>query len=159
MKKIKKFFKKITLSRLIILIFLLIFNSYAWFLYATKVSNSITTHIVSWDVKFQSGQNEIVSNFEINVNKIYPGMDEFEQDIEASNSGETKAIITYSVREITILGNTYTTETGEYTPEELLDMLTDGTYPFNIAITVGNGGEMESGGRNMQHQNFFNMAI
>ena len=145
MKKVKDFFKKITLRRLIVLIILLMFNSYAWFIYATKVYSSLTTHVVAWEIKFQSGLDEIVSNMIINVEKIYPGMEDFEQELDAQNAGETDAIVTYAIREMTILGTTYSTADGDYTPDDLLGMLQDGRYPFEFSIIISNDGEMVEG--------------
>ena len=144
---IKEFFKKITLRKLIILILLLMFNSYAWFIYATKVYNSITTRIVAWDVTFKAGEEEIVTTLLIDVERIYPGMEEFTQIVEAKNLGEMDAVLTYAIREMTILGTTYTAgeeyEVGLfYTPEQLYEILTSADYPFVFEIRVENDGEM-----------------
>lgn len=52
MNKIIKILKKIKLRNLIVLIILLAFNTYAWFIYTTRVSSEITAHVSSWDVEF-----------------------------------------------------------------------------------------------------------
>lgn len=103
MKGIKNFFKKITLRRMLILIFLLMFNSYAWFIYATKVFNSVTTTVAAWEVKFHSGETEVVNTVAVNIPVIYPGMEEFTEEITATNLGEKDAVLTFAIREIKIL--------------------------------------------------------
>lgn len=52
MNKIIKILKKIKLRNLIVLIILLAFNTYAWFIYTTRVSSELTAHVSSWDVEF-----------------------------------------------------------------------------------------------------------
>ena len=42
--------KKVKISNLILLIVLLMFNSYAWFIYNTKVSTSLSAKIEAWDI-------------------------------------------------------------------------------------------------------------
>ena len=152
MEKIKSLLKKITLRRLLLVIFLLIFNSYAWFIYATRVSNSITTHVVAWDIKLKAGEDEITNNVDVNIEKIYPGMEDYQQIVNAQNTGEISATVSYIVKEMTILGETYAIgdeyETDMfYTAEDLLEMLTDGTFPFEFSVTTDNDGEIEIGRR------------
>ena len=43
--------KKVKISNLILLIVLLMFNSYAWFIYNTKVSTSLSAKIEAWDIR------------------------------------------------------------------------------------------------------------
>ena len=67
MKNLKKLFsnKYLTLKTLIILVVLLAFNSYAWFVFATKVSGGLTAHVTSWNITFQIGDDETITNVEI----------------------------------------------------------------------------------------------
>ena len=46
--------KKVKLSNLILLVVLLMFNSYAWFIYNTKVHTSISAKIEAWDIAYIS---------------------------------------------------------------------------------------------------------
>ena len=50
--KTKKGFisKYIKLRTLLILVVLLVFNSYAWFVFATKVSGGLTAHVTSCNI-------------------------------------------------------------------------------------------------------------
>ena len=50
----KGFIKKyVKLRTLIILVVLLVFNSYAWFVFATRVSGGLSAHVTSWNVTFK----------------------------------------------------------------------------------------------------------
>lgn len=77
MKMIVKILKKIKIRNILIL--LLIFNTYAWFVYATKVSSSMSVHVSSWNVEFSIGEDETVTNILIKVERVYPGMETFEK--------------------------------------------------------------------------------
>ena len=52
MSKFIKILKKIKIRNIIILIVLLMFNTYAWFIYTTKVSTDLTAHVSAWNVDF-----------------------------------------------------------------------------------------------------------
>lgn len=71
-KSLKGILKRVNLRTLIILIVLLMFNAYAWFVYTTKVSGEFRAHIEAWDVTFQSGEEEKISQIVYNVDRIYP---------------------------------------------------------------------------------------
>jgi len=142
--KIKEILKTISLRRLFILIFLLIFNAYAWFVFITRGETSITTHVASWEIQFKNSEEQIVSVIEIDIEKIYPGMEPYIYTMEANNLGEMNAVVTYEIREISILGEVYTVGVDDLTTEDLLTMLTDGTYPFDIQVVMDNDGEIEA---------------
>lgn len=124
------------------MIVLLAFNTYAWFLYATEVSTSITAHVTSWNVDFTNEEGESITNILVDVSRIYPGMENFERVIEVINRGESDAKLDYEVEYIEILGDTY--EIGEnYTSDDLENMLNN-NYPFKI--TVEKSGDVLIGG-------------
>ncbi len=139
MNKIIKILKKIKLRNLIILFVLLIVNTFAWFIYATRVSLNISVHVSSWNVEFVSGEEEITTNIEIVLDRIYPGMEDFERVIEVHNKGETPAILTYEIKSLQIMDETFevSEETG-ITSEEIKNKI-ETEYPFKINISVGNG--------------------
>lgn len=107
MEKITRIIKKIQIKNILILIVLLVFNSYAWFIYATKVSSGLSAHITSWNVSFRAGENEITTNVIFEVDKIYPGMETQTKKITALNTGEMKAILSYEIKKIRILDKEY----------------------------------------------------
>ena len=70
----QKLFKRIKLRNLLFLAILMSCNSFAWFIYATKVSNNITAHVRSWNVNFIVGDNNIEETLTFDVESVYPGM-------------------------------------------------------------------------------------
>ena len=142
---IKLILKKIKLSHIIILICLLIFNTFAWFMYATEVSTSMTAYVTSWNIEFAAGEGEIVTKIEIDLDRIYPGMETYEQNITVYNKGESKATLDYEFESIEILGEKF--EIGENFTSEDLENKIKNDYPFKINIVkddsnlVGENGE------------------
>lgn len=127
--------KKVKLKTLILLIVLLSFNSYAWFIYATKVSGGLTAHITSWNVKFKAGEEEITTNVVFEVDRIYPGMEKQTKRLTAFNEGEMKAILSYEIKKIRILTDEYIVNE-DFTQEDLIEMLNN--YPFKLIFEIDN---------------------
>lgn len=132
LENIIKILKKIKIKNILILIMLLLFNTYAWFIYATKIATDITAHVSSWNIEFVTGQEEIATEMLIEVGRIYPGMEKFEKIIEVHNRGETKATLEYEIEEIRIMGETLKIE-DEESQEEIIQKLSL-EYPFKINI-------------------------
>lgn len=133
MEKIVKILKKIQIKNIIILILLLIFNAYAWFIYATKASTSFDVHISSWNVEFAIGDDESTTNIMIAVDRVYPGMEMFEKNITVKNKGEIGAELDYTITAIKILGETFEIDEN-MTSDELEEKLKT-EYPFKINIS------------------------
>ena len=132
MEKIVRILKKIQIKNILILIVLLIFNAYAWFIYATKASSSIDVHISSWNVEFTVGDDESATNILIDVDRVYPGMDTFEKNIIVRNKGEIKAQLDYKIVSITVLGEKISVNE-DMTSEELEEKMQT-EYPFKIKV-------------------------
>ena len=134
MEKIVKVLKKIKIRNLIILVILLMVNTFAWFIYATRVSLDLTVHVSSWNVEFISGNEEITTDMEILVDRIYPGMEIFEKTIEVHNKGETPAILDYEIKSLEVMGDIFEVgqETG-VTSEDIKQKI-EKEYPFKINI-------------------------
>ena len=146
MDKLVKILKKIKLRNIIILILLLVFNTYAWFIYATRVDTSLSVHVSSWDIEFVSGNEEITTDIEIEVDKIFPGMTPFEKNIEVHNKGETKAYLTYELKSLEIMGETFAVnEENGMTSDELEEKIRN-EYPFKILINASGTGILEQNG-------------
>lgn len=134
MSKFLKIIKKIKLRNLIILVVLLAFNTYAWFIYTTKVSLDLTAHVSAWDVQFVSKEGGITSNMLIEVERVCPGMDNFEKIIEVNNRGEVGATLSYEIESLKIMGNTLeVSETSGLTSEDIENKMKN-DYPFKINI-------------------------
>ena len=133
METLVKVLKKIKIKNIIILILLIIFNTYAWFIYATRVSSEISVHISSWNVEFSVGEDETVTNILIAVERIYPGMENTEKNVTVKNNGEIKAELDYQIMSLKVLDQNY--KVGEnITQEELMNKITN-EYPFKINVT------------------------
>lgn len=123
---------------------LLSFNTYAWFVYATRVSTSITAHVSSWNIEFAAGDGETITNIEIDLERIYPGMEDYVQEITVHNEGETPATLSYEFESIEILGEVY--EVNEnYSSEDLQNKI-EQDYPFKILIEKDDGGLSDATG-------------
>ena len=134
MKKIIKIIKIVKIKNIVILILILSFNTYAWFIYATRVSSSLTVHISSWNVEFTIGEDETVTNILIEVERIFPGMEPYEQYVTVKNKGEIKAKLDYEVRTLKIMDEYY--EIGEELSSADLENKMKTDYPFEINISA-----------------------
>lgn len=132
MERIVKILKKIKIKNIIILILLLIFNTYAWFIYATKVSSSLSVHVSSWNVEFSVGEDETVTNILIAVERVYPGMENYEKNVTVKNKGEIKAELDYDIISLKVMDEFY--KIGENITMEELENKLKTDYPFKINV-------------------------
>ena len=134
MHTVLKIMKKIKIRNLIILILLLVFNAYAWFVYTTRVSLDLSAHVSSWDVQFVAKDGGVSSDMIIKVEKVYPGMEDFEKIIEVQNRGEVNVELSYEIESVRIMDETIekNDETG-VTSESIEEKLKK-DYPFKINI-------------------------
>lgn len=141
-----KILKRIKISHLIILISLLLANSYAWFIYIDTVSNKIDVHVKSWQIDFFDGSQPVTDYIEIEADDIFPGMQDYENEVFVHNYGETAAGVEFTVLEADILDTVYRTvegkqETGdtltgdELTSAQVVSMLAN-NYPFTITLAL-----------------------
>lgn len=134
-KKIKRK-RRIRLRTLFLLAITLASNSFAWFIYSTKVSNNITAKVRSWHVNFEIGAGEKAEEYiEINIDSLYPGMDNYQKVLRATNSGEADAHIKYEIEKATILGDDLLNLS--LTDEQIIDKIRN-DYPFTIDFNVSN---------------------
>ena len=133
LKKIWGNIKKIKIQTLLVLIVILSFTSYAWFVYISKVSAGLSAHVEAWQVTFAVDDEEI-HNLTIDVGRIYPGMDDFTQEIRIVNNGEIDGEISFEVTKMIVLGTTYEAS-GSVTTADLTSMLQN-DFPFSIDIQV-----------------------
>lgn len=140
MDKICKALKKIKLKNLIILLLLLVFNTYAWFIYASKVSMGITASVSSWNVEFVSDAGETVTNIDVDVERIYPGMETFEKKVEVHNKGETAATLSYEIKSLKIMDDLYETTGDSGLTSDDIENKIEQEYPFKILIEKDDAG-------------------
>lgn len=148
LKCYKKNLKKIKPIHILIAIFLLIFNTYAWFIYATEVSTGLSVHVKSWKILFKNDDNPIVDYINIDVDNIYPGMKDYVSELEAYNLSESAARVSYEILTARILNTEYKSIEGynyenlevpedAMTSEELAEMLKT-QFPFKLEINIDN---------------------
>lgn len=132
MEKIVRIIKKVKIRNILILILLIIFNTYAWFIYATKVATEISVHISSWNVEFATGEEVTTTNIIIEVERVYPGMDDYVKEITVKNKGEMRAQLSYKIKEIRVLDTQYIVDE-DMTSESFQNKI-ETEYPFKINI-------------------------
>ena len=137
--------RKLRLQTIFLLAILLASNSFAWFVYSTKVSNSITAKVKGWNVNFEIGTGASAEEYiEIVVDSLYPGMEDYNKTLKAVNHGESDAVITYSVEEALVLGDNLLNL--DLSSDQILNKLRN-DYPFKINFNMSsseikaNGGE------------------
>ena len=136
-------------SRLIFLIVLLAANTFAWFIYATKINTDVSVHVRAWNVTFENGDTEIANDVNIVVDSVYPGMEDYEYQIKAYNRSEVDATMTYQILSARILNQEYITVEqktsqglpileGDLTSAQLESKLAN-DYPFSITLATSSG--------------------
>ena len=133
--KRKKIIKKVKFKTLFLLMITLASNSFAWFIYTTKVSSNISAKVREWNVTFEANGQVVEKTIEINIDSLYPGMNAYNQTLTAANSGESKAQITYEIVSTNILGDNLVNY--NYSNEDILNYLKN-NYPFTIEISSTN---------------------
>ena len=147
-KGVLKKLRKVRPSRLVFLIFLVISNTLAWFIYATRIETNVSVHVKSWNIVFEAGDTQITDTVNVNVDSIYPGMQNYVYDITAYNMSEVAANLSYKILEANILGTQYITTEGrgerletvqptDLTSSQLEEILAN-NYPFSITIDISN---------------------
>ena len=134
LKKKKKLLKT---RSIIFALFLLVVNSYAWFVYVSKADLTLSGNVVSWDVKFHDESSEIM-DFDIEIDQLYPGMSVFEKSINILNSSDFEATFSYELSDLYLFG-----EFQDITNEEILNFLNSG-FPFQFEFISSNE-HLESG--------------
>ena len=131
---LKIILKRVRLSTLILLVITLSSTTFAWFIYATKVSTGITAHIDAWDIMFTQNNVPIEEYITVNIPNIYPGMPDFSDHVTAYNRGERDATISYEIVSVRILGTLYTTDE-ILTSAQMVNHLAN-DYPFHITFDL-----------------------
>ena len=136
--------RKLRLQTIFLLAILLASNSFAWFVYSTKVSNSITAKVKGWNVNFEIGTGASAEEYiEIIIDSLYPGMEDYNKTLKAVNHGESDAVISYSVEEALVLGDNLLNL--DLSSDRILDKLRN-DYPFKINFNMSNSEIKANGG-------------
>ncbi len=133
-KKKRIISKKEKIKNMIILVLLLVANSYAWFIYNTEVDTDISVHVSAWSVQFVIDGSPSVANMTIDISEIRPGMDEYTKIIKVYNAGDTEAELRYEVQSLRVMNTTYSVQ-GGLTCEAIENRMNN-SYPFSIEIEI-----------------------
>lgn len=149
-RKQRRIRNRVTLRTIFLLSVTLIFNTYAWFAYATTVSTSMSAHVEAWKVEFEFDSHMIDRVFNYNVDHAYPGMPNNVKTLMVSNTGEKDADLTYEIRKVRIFDDIYISTSavaeGETVPEGATTLTpaqllykVQNDYPFTLSVTIGQG--------------------
>ncbi len=131
---IARVFKRTKLTTLLLLALLFVSNSFAWFVYSTRVQNSVSAYVKAWNVAFEIGTEPSVNYINIDVSDVYPGMTTYTRNIRAANNGDTPAELSYEIMSATLFGVTYEPDENMTSDELAYKLAND--YPFKINITL-----------------------
>lgn len=134
LKKILKLIKRYRFF-LIFMIVLFSVNTYAWFMYVTRVDTSFTAKVRSWNVMFQVHDNNIAQEVVFDTTDIYPGMPDYEDFASVVNTGDTIGNIYFNIKRVQIFSDVYTS--ANYTSAQLLSKL-ENDYPFTVTLSLSN---------------------
>lgn len=134
-EKIRTFFaskrNRAKFRAFMLLVFLLGVNTFAWFIYISKVSVDLTASVVSWDITFMD-EDTVVENAIVEVTDMKPGMPDFSKEFRIINRSGVNASFDYTINKVTIFGDEYQTS-NTLTSDDLIEMLTEET-PFKFSF-------------------------
>ena len=120
--------KKLLRRSLLLALFVLGVNIYAWFIFLNQSQLKVEGNVASWSVTFYDGSEE-VQDLTISE-RLYPGMDTYNKKLSVRNDGEMPATFEYSIHDLTILGKSIDTTNQTSTINSL-----KGDYPFIFEMT------------------------
>lgn len=129
--------RRLNLRSLLFFALLISFNSFAWFIYTNKVATGVDVHVKSWNISFEIDNEQLEEEVSFSVDEMYPGMDDYRDEIRIKNVGETDGKLNYELLSVRILDTEYVVSDDGITSDELLNSLKN-DYPFTIDIGVTN---------------------
>lgn len=134
-EEIKKLKNKLRIKLVFLIAIFLSFNTLAWFIYSSRVENSITTDVRAWRINF-NGDEDNAKIIVFDIEEIYPGMSSYENSVRIQSDGESVANVKYTAVFARILDEEYE-EGDDYTSEEIIEALAE-DYPFKIIFELTN---------------------
>ena len=131
---LKKLKEALGLKTIIFLIVLLSFNTYAWFVFSSRVDTEMGAKVRAWNITFLQADQNVSQAVTFDVDDIYPGMEDFHDEVTITNNGDTNALIGFEINSVRILNTTYTVGS-TYTSDDIIDMLNE-DFPFQVTIAV-----------------------
>lgn len=124
--------RKTIIRSLLLIAFLLIINTFAWFTYITKADLSINGSVVSWEVSFLD-QNSIIKDVNIAITDMKPGMLQFSKTIDIVNNSDVAAKFTYKITSVEFLG----TQIFQGEETDVIKQKLEQDFPFSLKIIPG----------------------
>lgn len=148
-RKQRRIKHRVTLRTLFLLSITLIFNTYAWFMYATTVTTNLSANVEAWRVEFEVNNQSIERVFTININNAYPGMPDQLKTVIIKNRGDKVADISYAIKSVRIFDDKFKAADQLDTNETIEQGTTSSTsaalvskmqndYPFRLGFTLNN---------------------
>lgn len=135
--------RRLNLKTIFVLLLLLSANSYAWFIYSSKVTSGVTAQVRSWNITFRTENTELSEYINFDVSEIYPGMTTYTNSITINNNGDESAKFSYEIEEANILGTQYNKSASN--PSSSIENRLTNSYPFKISLQT-NGNVINAGG-------------
>ena len=122
--------KKIIAIFLMIILLLLV-NTFAWFIFNENVNIKIDTKVKSWNINFTENDKQITDTTNLEIESIYPGMQDENKTIVIKNNGEVASELEYKIKSIELFGERKAV--GENCTQEEMDEYIK-SLPFEIKI-------------------------
>lgn len=106
--------------------FMFAINSFAWFVFMTNGQGHIDADVVEWDIAFINEESQ-VELIDIKIDDLYPGMPDFNHEVEVRNKSDLNATFSYEVEEVIVFGE-------HYSYENLLN-IANSDLPFKITFS------------------------
>ena len=144
-RKQKRIKNRVKIRTLFLLVLTLMFNTYAWFLYVSTVSSSLTAHVEAWHVKFKVDNELVNRDIPIVIEHAYPGMTDEVKTVTIINDGQKDADVRFAIKSIRIFDDIYIAtdllSTGDTIPtgaiettSEILNNKIQTDYPFYLSV-------------------------
>ena len=144
-RKQKRIKNRVKIRTLFLLVLTLMFNTYAWFLYVSTVSSSLTAHVEAWHVKFKVDNELVNRDIPIVIEHAYPGMTDEVKSVTIINDGQKDADVRFAIKSIRIFDDIYIAtdllSTGDTIPtgaiettSEILNNKIQNDYPFYLSV-------------------------
>lgn len=144
-RKQKRIKHRVKIRTLFLLVLTLMFNTYAWFLYVSTVSSSLTAHVEAWHVKFKVDNELVNRDIPIVIEHAYPGMSDEVKTVTIINDGQKDADVRFAIKSIRIFDDVYIAtdllSTGDTIPtgaiettSEILNNKIQTDYPFYLSV-------------------------
>lgn len=121
--------KKVIIRSVLLISFLLIVNTFAWFTYISRAGVTLSGSVVNWDVTFLE-ENNVIKEINIDITDMKPGMIPFEKEIVINNGGDIDATLKYRIESLTLLGQELLQKNQAETIESI-----NNSYPFKLELS------------------------